>query len=280
MIKLSLYTFVKDGLYGDYHVVEMLKHHLPFVDEIIVNEGYSTDGTFEAIRDLDPKIRIVRNHLDTSEPKAWLRKSKDQARQLCTGDWCILMDCDEFLPEWEFERLRAHLARTDRHVLAARYKHFYGNYKVVYDNPARPFPPKVKRIIHRNRPDVEIIGDGSDVTIPSLGEAAEDLSVMFECHHFGEVRHAARLRHKWHIQARRDINDRWSWVPGFVFDLLPHKWLDEEFVRHLRIYEGPYVEAVRRNPTEFVRDNFRLYDTLLKTTMVSGPTETPTEPRS
>ena len=28
-MRLSLYTSVKDGLYFDYHVVEMLKHHLP-----------------------------------------------------------------------------------------------------------------------------------------------------------------------------------------------------------------------------------------------------------
>jgi glycosyltransferase involved in cell wall biosynthesis len=259
-VKISLYTFVKDGIYGDFHVVDMIRHHVPFADEIVVNEGFSTDGTYEAIKDISPKVKIVRNHLDRSEPSAWLRKSKDQARRLCTGDWCVLMDCDEFLPEWEFDRLRSHMAATDKDVLTATYKHFYGNYKVVYDNPDRPFPPRHKRIAHRNRPDVEIYGDGSDVRIPALGAAAEDPSFAFEVHHFGEVRNAARLRHKWHIQGRRDMGNRWSWVPGFVFDLLPHKWFDQDFVQYLQPYEGPYVAAVRGNPNEFVRDDFALFE--------------------
>lgn len=269
-MKLSIYTFVKDGLYGDFHVVEMLKHHLPLADEIVVNEGFSSDGTYEAIKDLDPRVKVVRNQLDRSEPEAWLRKSKDQARRLCTGDWCILVDCDEFIPEWEFGRLREYLARTDKHLVSATYKHFYGNYKVVYDSD-RPFPPKRKQIIHRNRPDVEIYGDGSDVRISSLGGAAEETSETFECHHFGEVRRAARLRHKWHVQAKRDIRNRWSWLPAFVFDLRPHNWFDEDFLKDLKIYDGPFVEAVRNNPDEFVRDGFALYDALAR----SGPETSP-----
>ena len=43
-MKVSLYTFVKDGIYGDFHVVAMIRHHLPFADEIIVNEGYPRMG--------------------------------------------------------------------------------------------------------------------------------------------------------------------------------------------------------------------------------------------
>ena len=56
---LSIYTFVQNGIFYDYHVVDMLKHHLALADEIIVNEGYSSDDTFEQIRDIDPKINIL-----------------------------------------------------------------------------------------------------------------------------------------------------------------------------------------------------------------------------
>jgi hypothetical protein len=57
-MKLSLYTGVKDGLFYDFHVEAMLRHHLPLADQIVVNEGFSTDGTFEAISQIDSKIQI------------------------------------------------------------------------------------------------------------------------------------------------------------------------------------------------------------------------------
>jgi glycosyltransferase involved in cell wall biosynthesis len=253
---------VKDGLFFDYHVVDMLRHHLPLADEIVVCEGYSNDGTYEAISRIDPKIRIHRQRIDTANAKAWLRTAKDQARQRCTGDWCILLDCDEFIPEWDFDRLRAFLAGTDALIVAAEYRHFYGNYKVYYDNPDRPFPPRVKRIMHRNLPNIEIIGDGSDVILSGAAEGEGEAQTRFDVHHFGEVRHASRLRHKWRIQANRDIRDRWDWMPGFVFNMFPHKWLDADMLPHLHIYDGPFVKAVRDNPSEFVRDRFRLYEEL------------------
>src|SRR4051812_36058604 len=113
-MKLSIYTFIKDGLFLDYHVVAMLKHHLSLADEIIVVEGCSTDGTYEAIKELDPKISVVQSPPGRSDPSiSWLTDQKNQARMQCTGDWCILLDCDEFIPEWEFERLRKMLASTE-----------------------------------------------------------------------------------------------------------------------------------------------------------------------
>jgi hypothetical protein len=48
-MRLSIYTFVKDGLFLDFHVVAKLRHHLSLADEIVGNEGYGKDSTFEAI---------------------------------------------------------------------------------------------------------------------------------------------------------------------------------------------------------------------------------------
>ena len=127
-MRISLYTGVKDGLFYDFHVEAMLRHHLPLADQIVVNEGFSTDGTFEAISRIDSKIQIHRFEWDRSDPNAWHRQFKNQARQLCTGDWCILLDCDEFIPEWEFARLRSFLETTDKPIVPVRFVHFYGNY--------------------------------------------------------------------------------------------------------------------------------------------------------
>src|SRR6516165_10232536 len=99
-MKISVYTAMRDCLRNDYPCVEMLRHHLPLADEIVVNEGYSTDGTFEAIRDLDPKVKAFRTHWGKADSFDWFLNFKNESRKRCAGDWCVLLDCDEFIPEW------------------------------------------------------------------------------------------------------------------------------------------------------------------------------------
>jgi hypothetical protein len=264
MLKVSLYTFVKDGLYYDFHVVEMLKQHLLFADEIIVNEGYSEDGTYEAIRDLDPRIKVFRNVWDRSDPKTWYIKFKEEARRRCSGDWCILLDCDEFIPEWDFERIRDILAHTDKVAFPMRYVHFYGNYKVVNVRPEKFHWPVTKLTIHRNLDNIEIWGDGSNVRVRGSTDITLYGAPLCDCHHFGFVRNPARLRQKWRIQQKmfHDAKPRWDHTPGFLYDLMPHSWEDKDFLDDLALYEGPYVQAVRNNPDEFVRDQFALLEVL------------------
>ena len=148
-MKLSLYTGVRDGLFYDFHVEAMLRHHLPLADEIIVNEGYSSDGTYEAISRINPKIQVHRFEWDRSDPSAWHRQFKNQARQLCTGDWCILLDCDEFIADWEFVRLRTFLTTAAKTIVPVRFVHFYANYRVYMARLPKIVPDTGLRI-HRN----------------------------------------------------------------------------------------------------------------------------------
>ncbi|MGH8208927.1 MAG: hypothetical protein ACREU6_04905, partial [Steroidobacteraceae bacterium] len=69
-MKLSVYTAIKDGIANDLHIEAMLKHHVPLADEIVVNEGYSSDDTYERIRNLDPKIKIFRSEWETPKDLA------------------------------------------------------------------------------------------------------------------------------------------------------------------------------------------------------------------
>lgn len=271
-MRISVYTFVRDGLYYDFHVEAMLRHHLPLADEIIVNEGYSTDGTFEAIRDIDPKIRVLRHHWDRSDPSSWHRKFKNQARELCTGDWCILLDCDEFIPEWEFQRLRNFLESTDKALVPVSFVHFYANYK-VYIAKARQIIPSTGIRIHRNLPTVEVWGDGANVRIVGVSDSSQETAQeAFDVHHFGCVRHPARLRQKWRTQAKQhdEAKPKWDKIPGFVFDMMPFRWKDPDFLKDLAVYEGPAIEAVRNDPDEFVRDDWLMYTYLSEGREMSG----------
>jgi glycosyltransferase involved in cell wall biosynthesis len=261
---LSIYTFIRDGLFLDYHVVEMLKHHLLLADEIIVNEGYSSDGTFEVISNIDPKIKIFRSHWGQPKDFNWFTQFKNDARQRCTGDWCLLLDCDEFIPEWEFEGLRKYLQGTTEIMVPVRLINFYGNYRVYKTRPEVVNWPSRKMIIHRNLQDIEVWGDGSNVRLRNSKLDGNHLSQEFNCHHFGYVRDPARLRQKWRNIQSMHSGNRFNWfkIPSFVFSLRPHNWMDPQLLSDLAIYEGPYIRAVRDNPSEFVRDGFTLYQLL------------------
>jgi hypothetical protein len=262
---LSVYTYVKNGLFNDLHAVDMLKHHLPLADEIIVNEGFSSDGTYEAISHIDSKIRIVRTHWNKpNNDKGWYIPLKDAARRHCQGKWCLHLDADEFIPEWEFDDLRNYLSTADESLIPIRFINFYGNYKVFHAHPEKVNWPLRKMILHRNIPEIEFWGDGANVRIRGVPFDWGSSQCSIACHHFGTVRHAARLRQKWHIQGQMYTKKRsWLRLPAFMFNWRPHDWMDPQFLDDLRVYGGPYIKAVRDNPDEFVRDRFQLVAELM-----------------
>ena len=190
-MKLSLYTFVKDGISNDFHVEAMLRHHAPLVEEIIVNEGFSTDGTYERIRGIAPNITLFRSHWGDASGIDWYVAFKEEARKRCTGEWCLLLDCDEFIPEWEFDKLRRQLSRTDEIMLSAKMINFYGNYRVYHGAPQLVNWPDRKMIIHRNDPRIEIWGDGTNVRLKGQKVNWGDTGPAITIHHFGMVRDPA-----------------------------------------------------------------------------------------
>lgn len=262
-MKLSIYTAMRDCRRQDYPFLDMLRHHLPLADEIIVNEGHSTDGTFEAISNLDPKIKIFRSHWDRPSGEHWWIHFKDESRRRCTGDWCIHLDCDEFIPDWEFDDIRRHLANTSEMLIPTKFYNFYGNYRVYHGDPGSVHWITRKMIIHRNIDELEFWGDGSNLKERGKPFSWDTSTREFTVHHFGSVRSAARLREAWWSAGRfrsgRSIRLR---PPSFAFDLFPHKWNDPVFTPGLQIYDGPFIRAVKENPGAFTRDDMEMYELL------------------
>jgi len=258
-MKLSLYTAVKDGIVNDLHVEVMLRHHLPLADELVVNEGYSKDDTYERITNIHPKIKVFRTNWETPKDLQWCLGFKEGARRGCSGDWCIHLDCDEFIPEWEFEEIRRHLESTNDVMIPVKFVNFYGNYRVFHTAPEKVLWPARKMIIHRNLPEIEFWGDGSNIRLHGQPFTWETSSQMFTVHHFGMVRDAAMLRYKWWIQGRAVAGHSTRLKPPkFLFRLFPHDWTDPQFFADLAIYEGQDILAVREDPKEFTRDDMKL----------------------
>jgi len=247
----------------DYPYLEMLKHHLPLADEIIVNEGHSDDGTFEAISSLDPKIKVFQTNWNRPQGEHWWIHFKDESRRRCTGDWCIHLDCDEFIPDWDFDEIRRYLETTTDLMIPVKFYNFYGNYRVYHADPASVRWITKKMIIHRNVDSLEFWGDGSNLKEKGKPFTWATSTREFTVHHFGSVRHPGRLREAWwsagRFRAGRSITFR---PPPFIFNLFPHKWKDPDFMPGLRIYDGPYISAVREHPEAFVRDGMEMYNWL------------------
>jgi len=268
-MKLTIHTIAKDALRLDYHLVEMLKYHVDFADEIIVMEGYSTDGTYEAIQSISDKIKIIR--------QAWIPTDSycsyvNVGLKHCTGDWCIKLDADEFIPEWEWDRLRSYLGSTQELLIPVKLRNFYGSYMVEHINPNRWSWPESKWCIHPNRDDFKFWGDGANAQVVGKDIEFGRSQETFEVHHFGTVRHASRLREKWRTQAIREQRHYGKYkdrkkilpLPRWIFDLFPYNWMEPKIVEDLKIYPGPHLKIVEENPSEFIRDNLATYKYLMK----------------
>lgn len=259
-MKISIYTAMRDCIRHDYPHLDVLRHHLPLADEIVINEGFSTDGTYESIKDFDPKVRVFQTKWKAQAGEDWWIHFKDAARLACTGDWCILLDADEFIPEWEFTRIREHLERTTETLVPVKFVNFYGNCRIYHADPGKSHWVTNKMIIHRNLPnDIELWGDASNVRLKGREFSFGETAPLFTVHHVGGVRDASKLRELWWLQGRFRTGRSVRWKPPrWVFDLFPMKWTDNEFLQYLAIYDGPLVKAVRDNPARYARDNFEL----------------------
>jgi hypothetical protein len=51
----------------------------------------------------------------------WHITLKDTARRQATGDWCLHLDADEFIPEWEFEAIRRHIEHATESLIPVQF---------------------------------------------------------------------------------------------------------------------------------------------------------------
>lgn len=144
-MKISGFTFVRNGVKFDYPFEESLRSLLPLVDELVVNVGVGEDETLARVRALaaaEPKIVVFESVWDEKLRREGLILSQQTnlALERCTGDWGVYLQADEVLHEDDLASIRASLKRAheDPRVdgLLFDYVHFYGDFFVVNRNPS------------------------------------------------------------------------------------------------------------------------------------------------
>jgi hypothetical protein len=137
-VKISGFTFIRNGCTLGYPFVPSIRSVLPLCDEVIVNVPRSTDGTLAEVKAIgDPKIRILETEWDEAQRTAGraLSHHTNLALRECTGDWCVYIQGDEVLHEDSIPAMRAAMERELSNPavqgLVVNYTHFYGSYSTI-----------------------------------------------------------------------------------------------------------------------------------------------------
>lgn len=145
-MKVSGFTFLRNGQKLGYPFIPSIRSILPLVDEFVIALGPCDDDTERMIREIgDDKIRIIPTHWnerlrsDYSVKGFVFGQQKTIALYNCTGDWAFYLEADEVLHEADLPKIRAAMQKSldDERVeaLAFDFLHFYGNRNTVAWSP-------------------------------------------------------------------------------------------------------------------------------------------------
>ena len=141
-MKVSAFTFIKNGQLLGYPFIQSIKSILPIVDEFIINVGLGEDNTLDEIEKInDPKIRIIQSHWnDNMKDRGFVYgQQKMVAQYNCTGDWAFYIEGDEIYHENDLDRIymsmKEHLNNANVEALIFDFYHFYGNGNSYLDSP-------------------------------------------------------------------------------------------------------------------------------------------------
>jgi glycosyltransferase involved in cell wall biosynthesis len=141
-MRVSAFTFIRNGQILGYPFIESIRSIMPIVDEFVINVGASEDDTLEAIQSIDDsKVRIIKsNWNDNMQNRGYVYGQQKMIAQFnCTGDWAFYIEGDEIYHEDDLDRIyiamQKHLENSNVEALVFNFCHFYGNANSYLDSP-------------------------------------------------------------------------------------------------------------------------------------------------
>ena len=133
-MKVSAFTFIKNGQILGYPFIQSIQSILPIVDEFVINVGQSEDDTLTLIQSINnPKIRIIQSTWnDNMHDRGYVYGQQKMIAQFnCTGDWAFYIEGDEVYHEDDLDKIKAsmqaHVDNPEVEALVFDFYHFYGN---------------------------------------------------------------------------------------------------------------------------------------------------------
>jgi hypothetical protein len=243
-MKVSGFTFLRNGQKLGYPFVESIRSILPIVDEFVIALGPCDDDTEKMVRAIgDPKIRIIptqwNEHIqpDYSVKGFVYGQQKSIALFNCTGDWAFYLEADEVVHENDLPKIRAAMERylddPRAEALAFDYLHFFGNKNTIAWSPGW------------YRSEVRIIRN----TIPAWGPEGL-FFIVLEKHKRGRYPRAARtgatIYHYGWVRSEAQMNLKSASVQKY-WDASPPRRADYARIDAsvLKLFSGTHPKAVQ-----------------------------------
>ena len=201
-MKVSAFTFIKNGQILGYPFVQSVNSILPLVDEFVINVGASEDNTLELIKSIkDSKIRIIESIWnDNMQLRGYVYGQQKMIAQFnCTGDWIFYIEGDEVYHEKDLnhikESMKLYLNDSKIEALVVNFMHFYGNANSILNSPGwyRSEARILKNSLRSYAPDglFWLILDSN-----KKGRYPRAKNIGVFCYHYGWVRSESEMNLK------------------------------------------------------------------------------------
>jgi hypothetical protein len=201
-MKVSGFTFLRNGSLLGYPYVESIRSALPLCDEFVVAVGEGEDDTLERLRAMnEPKLRLIETRWnERMQDRGYVYAQQKMIAQFnCGGDWAFYLEGDEVLHERDLDAVRGAMQRhlEDRRVeaLVFDYHHFFGSPDWVAAGPGwyRRAPRIIRNTIRSYSPDglfFVVMERNKRGRYPRAALAGATI------YHYGHVRSIAAMREK------------------------------------------------------------------------------------
>jgi glycosyltransferase involved in cell wall biosynthesis len=217
-MKVSGFTFIRNGTVLGYPFIESINSILPICDEFIIAVGPSEDDTLARLRKINSKkIKIIQTQ--------WNENMKDRgfvyaqqkmiAHFNCSGDWAFYLEGDEVIHQDDLKTIKkvmqTSLNNSNIESLVFDYYHFFGSKDWVATSPA--WYRNEARIIRNNlrawSPDALYF---VNMDKNKKGRYPNAILVGVPIYHYGHIRSVASMNDK-----LKRVGKYWKTkIPNFI----------------------------------------------------------------
>ena len=255
-MKVSAFTFIKNGQILGYPFIESIKSILKIVDEFVINVGESEDETFELVQAIDSKkIRIINSKWnDSLHTKGYVYGQQKMISQFnCTGDWAFYIEADEVYHEDDLNKIhncmKENLDNPNVEALVFDFYHFYGNANSYLDSPGwyRSEARIIKNSIRTYAPDglFWLVLDKN-----KKGRYPKAKHTGAHCYHYGWVRTEQQMN----LKSQR-VQKYWGKKPSKVdYSQIDQSIIKEFLGEHPAVIKGwlPHENGVYKADSNYV----------------------------